>query len=540
LLRSLSYLSSVYKALLGLILLVCLAVFVIRTWHWPLVGDALVIHYVVFLMQHGKAPYRQIVDVNMPGAYLVEWLAMHLLGGGSLAWRIFDLLEGAAAAAAMVLIAWPCDRFAGFLAGSLFILLHGRDGLVELGQRDLTMTVLLLFACAFAFHTLRNPRPGGRVRAAALFGLFLGFATTVKPTPVLLAPPLIALLCLELHRRREPWLRHLVAAGVGFLIPLLAVLLFLLRERAVAAFLSIVFRLIPEHAHLHRLPLGYLLLHSLAANLLPMVLLWLPVALFAGRRRNAEWIALLLGLLFGLASFCIQGKGYSYHRYPAEAFLLLLLCIDLCLALRAQPGARSRWMRPLAAVALAALVVAVGIGSTRKALQFNWRDRQFDTLLRADLTQLGGPALNGKVQCMDMAAGCAAALYRMHLVQATGFLYDCYLLDPGGHYGYRRRFLNDLESTPPEVFIVTGHSCGETGTQRPYQQIRAWPRFADWFDSHYFLYAQRVPPEPLDWEGRPRRPIGYRIYVRDGFRAAIPSGYPSKPAGFGTASAPPA
>jgi hypothetical protein len=520
----------VYKALLCLILLACLVVFAVRTWHWPLVGDAPTIHYAVFLMEHGEAPYRQVVDVNMPGAWLVEWLAMHLLGGGSLAWRIFDLLEGAAAAAAMISIAWPYDRFAGFLAGSLFILLHGRDGLVELGQRDLSMTVLLLVAYVLAFSILRAQRPGARLWATALFGLFLGLATTVKPTPVLLAPPLVALLCLQLRRRREPWRRHLVAALAGFLVPLLAVLVFLLRQRAVPAFLTVIFRLIPTHAHLHRLPLGDLLLHSLAANLFPMVLLWLPVALFAGLRRNAEWIALLMGLLFGLASFCIQGKGYSYQRYPAEAFLLLMICIDLCLALRArpdsQPGARSRWIRPLAAVALAALTATAGVASTRKALQFNWQDREFDTMLRADLTQLGGPALNGKVQCMDMAVGCLASLYRLHLVQATGFLYDCYLLDPGNHYGYRRKFLAEMESDPPNVFVVTGHICGEAGTQHAYQQIHAWPQFADWFAAHYFLYAQRVPPSLLHWEGRPGPPIGFRIYLRDGFRPAIPATAP--------------
>ena len=34
-------------------------------------------------MHHGLAPYRDIVDINMPGAYAVDWLAVHLLVANS-------------------------------------------------------------------------------------------------------------------------------------------------------------------------------------------------------------------------------------------------------------------------------------------------------------------------------------------------------------------------------------------------------------------------------------------------------------------------
>ena len=47
-------------------------------------------HYVNFLMSHGLQPYSQITDNNLPGAYLIESWAMHVFGGGDLAWRIYD------------------------------------------------------------------------------------------------------------------------------------------------------------------------------------------------------------------------------------------------------------------------------------------------------------------------------------------------------------------------------------------------------------------------------------------------------------------
>ena len=34
---------------------------------WGIGQDSRLMHYVVFLMRHGFAPYRDIVDMNMPG-----------------------------------------------------------------------------------------------------------------------------------------------------------------------------------------------------------------------------------------------------------------------------------------------------------------------------------------------------------------------------------------------------------------------------------------------------------------------------------------
>lgn len=523
-------LSAVYKAMLSLIVLACAAVFAARTWHWPLVGDAPLIHYIVFLIDRGWAPYRDIVDVNLPGAYFFESAVMHLMGGGALAWRIFDLLLGAAGAAAMIYIAWPWDRFAGFLAGALFMLLHGRDGIIELGERDLSMAVLVLAGYAFLFHAARAPRAQRRLWATALCGLCLGCAITVKPTALFVIPPLLALFALELRRRQRPWRSHLLAACAAVLVPLLLTLGYLLRERALSAFLAVLFRLIPAHAGLYHRSLGYLVAHSFAGMLPPLLLLWLPVALFGGLRRNWESAALLAGILFGLASFYAQGKGFPYHRYPAEAFLLLLVCIDLCRALSAPATPRSRWVRPLAVVALAALVAIAGVDSTRKALQFNGHDREFDTLLRADLTRLGGPSLNHHVQCMDMAAGCLNALYQMRLVQATGFLFDCYVLQPApDDGGYRRRFWQEITADPPDVFVVSNSHCDSGPRDYSYSQLHDWPRFAAWLSSSYVLYASRIPPDPLDWSGHPGAPFGYRIYVRDGFHAEPRNRLPPNP-----------
>ncbi len=126
------------------------------TLHWPIVGDAPLLHYVCFLMDHGKLPYRDVFDMDMPGTYALEWAAIHLLGPGALAWRFTDFVLVAVIGGAMVAISLPVDWLAGAFAGAMFALIHFRDGPTHTGQRDLMMTAMLLPACALLFWARRE------------------------------------------------------------------------------------------------------------------------------------------------------------------------------------------------------------------------------------------------------------------------------------------------------------------------------------------------------------------------------------------------
>ena len=76
-----------FKFAVSAVLLICCGAFCVTSWRWPLLGDAPLMHYVVFLMQHGMAPYRDIVDLNQPGTYAVG-AAVMWFGKGALAWRV--------------------------------------------------------------------------------------------------------------------------------------------------------------------------------------------------------------------------------------------------------------------------------------------------------------------------------------------------------------------------------------------------------------------------------------------------------------------
>jgi hypothetical protein len=495
-----------FQAAAFLALLGCACLLIVRTLHWPLVGDASLMHYVVFLMQHGMAPYRDIVDINMPGSYFTAWLGMQVFGTGALGLRVFDFCVIAAAGVAMIAIARPYGWFGGFFAASLLLILHIRDGVDQSGQRDLTAAVLLTIACALFFHAMR----GGRAWAMALCGLCLGFASTIKPTVAPFAIVVLAMAVLECKQDRRPAAAQIGFGLLGFLLPWVAVFFFLLRERAVHAFWSMLTGLIPYHASIGRLPARYFVAHSIPSTLLPLAGLCVTAAWASKNWRNRELTTLWLGFAVGIISLFAQGKGYPYHRYPAEAFLLLLAGINFCAALK-NPGI----LRVVGIVGLGLGAFALAPISTAKAMHYEGGSREFITSLQADLTRLGGKKLSGEVQCMDTTAGCINTLYDMRLVQDTGFLYDCYLFVPQPspvQQKLRQRFWAAIETKPPEIFIVSDQLCVSGPSN--YAKLDQWPQFREYLNSNYDLYMQRSPKRPVRWWSHAGRPFGYRIYVR--------------------------
>lgn len=514
-----------WQTILSLLSLVLVAIFVVRTWHWPLVGDASLMHYVVFMMDHGFAPYRDIVDPNMPGTYLIEAAVVHLFGG-ALSWRIFDLFLLAIAGFGMIAIALPCDWYAGVFSATIFTLIHGRDGLIQLGQRDLLMTVFLLWGYVFLFKSMQSPSRQISLWLAGLFGLSMGAASTVKPTAFLFALTLGVLAAASLRKRGQPYISGIVLSVLGIGLPCLFVLAFLTRWHATAAFVDTLTTLVPALTVLGRRSFLHLLWHSLSSTMLPLFFLWIPIAYLRRHVWSFERSALMIGVILGLVSFYIQRKGYPYHRYPSEAFLLLLISTDFTALLREDDQGRRSIPYRLALCGLILGIAVVGGGSLVHALRQDWHNHEFDSMLQADLTQLGGTGLSGRVQCLDSDDGCIPTLYNMKIVQDTGFLYDCYLLspdlDPVTEQRYRDRFWSAISRNPPSVFVVSSNECTQDDGQYKYHKLDRWPQLNSNLTTNYRLYAERIPPHLVNWGSSPSRPLGYRIYVRNSPSAMAP------------------
>lgn len=549
-----------FRISLAASLTVSALLFFVWSWRWPLIGDSAIIHYIGFLIEHGWAPYRQISDQQFPGSYLIELAAMHVFGMGDLAWRMFDFFLLAVAAIAFFSVTRsatspaPSTRLGapivtalssrlgsdkgnwlpGLIAACLFILIHGRDGLAEGGQRDLTMAVLLIAATGLLFTATRSSEAKRHpLWAFTLFGLLSGIAFTIKPTVLPLTLAQLALAGYVLRRRETPWLAPAVAAALGYLAAPAIAMAFLLREHAFRAFLAGFHGIVPYYASLAHRPLSYVVLHSVSP-LLPLVLIWFVLLAVSPRPAAAtphDWqrTALALGVLFGLLDCILQARALPYYRYPLLAFLLPLMALDFTRALEpaTTPGAPSGiassfWVgskanRAAQALAVIALAFAGFFLAPQSALlihRYRWWQTDFISSLQQNLAALGGPTLSGHIQCIDSISGCDTVLYRMRLQQSTGLLADYVLFGPDTVPIIRQTrqwFGADLLANPPQVIVVSSwlHFDGPGD----YQKLYRWPALENFLSTRYTLQTEWTPFRTNKWWGREETPASYRTYV---------------------------
>lgn len=485
------------RIVICLYFMICVAVFGIRTAHWKQVNDPAQLHYLCFLMDHGMAPYRDLFEINMPGIYLVNWSVMHSLGAGSAAWRLFDFSLMAIAAWAMIAIAWPYDWLAGVFGATLFILFHGRDGAGQEGQRDFIIAVLLLCAYAFLFECFRSRRKWPMFA----FGLCAGMAGTIKPTPLPFALVLLVLVAIQWKQAGEPVGKPVLYALLGFVAPLAIVCAFLFSKHALGSFWYLLRVELPFYETLGRVPVSTLLTLMATSSIKTLALIAMTIAVMKRDWWNWEGKLLVLGILFGFASYFGQGKAFPYHRYPMMAFLLLWAGLQIIPALRAQRMVR---MFAIAGVSFAMIVAALYV---REAVHKVW-DPEFSDSLTADLNHLGGRRLSGHVQCIDMPADCDSALYRMRLVQSTGLFYDYLIFGSAQQQvirDLRRRFWWQFQSNTPQVVVV---GTGLFPYGRGYAKLASWPLFEQVLADEYLLYDDRSFP-PAESGAK-----AYRIYVK--------------------------
>ena len=266
--------------------------------------------------------------------------------------------------------------------------------------------------------------------------------------------------------------------------------------------------LLPYDARMGRRPLSYLFQHCLSP-VQPIVGAGLVAALLRPRWPTWEEAALLVGAGFGLASYLIQGKGYPYHRYPFVALMLLLVSLRLSEALR------EGWVAH--GVAVCAFVygaIILAPISVQKVRRYEWWRDDFQQSLTRDLDELGGAALSGHVQCVDMSAGCIKTLDRMGLVQSTGFLYDLYLLAPEEtvyQTQERDRFVRLMLRDPPRVLVITDQDYlfGDRG----FAKIERWPEFSRFLADRYSLDRRSGPFAPVRWEPRAVTQSEYVVFA---------------------------
>ncbi|MDP2701835.1 MAG: glycosyltransferase family 39 protein, partial [Candidatus Rokubacteria bacterium] len=331
-----------------------------RSWGWPLIHDAPLMHYIAWLVAQGAVPYRDVFDMNVPGVYLLHLGVTTLLGEGDRAWRLFDFAwHGLTAAALFGFSRRMGDAWSGLGAAVLFVLYHLSGGAWRAGQRDFLLALFLVLA---TWGTARAWESGGALLPLVWGGLAAGAGIMIKPHAAL-----FWIACAgasALGARRCGRFRALaVWCAAGLAVPVL-VLGWLAWRGGVGPFALIVTDyVLPLYSRVGRV--------SVWEGLRWHVYGWqVWSCLFAlglfGFRQSPEkpydirrWLA-LSGAAYGLLHFAAQGKGWEYHLYPFAVFLCALASVPLAArAKQAQPSRWDAWPALSRALTPALLVLAV-------------------------------------------------------------------------------------------------------------------------------------------------------------------------------------
>jgi hypothetical protein len=451
---------------------------------WPLVHDAPLMHYVAWLIAEGGTPYRDAFDMNVPGVYLLHLAVLRVGGAGDGAWRLFDLGWLAAVGGLLWAYCRPMsDAVAAGAAAALFGLYHLSGGAWRVGQRDF---LLCLFLVAGAYGVARGLEQAGDRLALFAGGLALGAGMMVKPHAGLYWLLCAAVTAVAVRRTGRPARFEVAVVLAGGLVVPALVLGWLAGRGGLAPFLAILTGyLLPLYGQVGRVsvigatrwhPWGRALFALLAA-------LGLLGLLAAARPWSPRLVLAALGVLYGVAHFVLQGKGWEYQLYPLALFLCALAPVAVSRRDGPRPGGTRA--RAAAVVAWALLVTVLGVKGV-EAREPEWiaeKARRVSALTR-DLALLVRPGET--VQVLDTTAGGVHALLRLGLRQPTRFIYDFHFFHHGDDpriRALRAELLAGLAARPPAAVVVLEESWPALG----YERLAAFPELARMLDGSFTL-----------------------------------------------------
>ncbi|MCH8745713.1 MAG: hypothetical protein IIB31_08710 [Chloroflexi bacterium] len=232
---------------------------------WRLGHDTSIVLYVTYLIQqHGYAPYRDVFDFSLPGTLAFNYIIVKLFGYGNLGLMVFNLIW----TGALLAVTWMIMRRFGWWVAWGSVVLFGVFYLQAGRPMALQRDYVLLLPLSLAVWTFLSRSPGSLTRAA-LVGLLIGVAATLKPHALIALPVVMAVELLEL--RRDSYLaqfqllsrRSLAMVGSyigGAVIPLAAAILWIWSVGSLPSFIEMFREYIPLHTNInyfHRTILGW-------------------------------------------------------------------------------------------------------------------------------------------------------------------------------------------------------------------------------------------------------------------------------------------
>ncbi len=472
----------------------------ISSYGWRMEHDTPHLHYAAFMSQEfGRLPYRDIYELNFPGALGFHAIIVGLFGPGDLAFRCVDIASVLLLAALTTRLLWPWGKLAAVSAAVIFPAIYLGNGQVLSLQRDYLGVILVAVSLnAVTLRCGRDKRMGG-------IGLIFSCAGLIKPH-LLIGAPAVFWLALRLEKPHASIGRGLIAAATGALIPI-AVVCFWLGFDGLASLWDIVCYYLPLYSEING---DFRILEDSAALQYRLSKLfvnnpfgWWFIAATAGyallaRQSNQARIWAIgfavLCIAYGVSVF-IAGKYWAYHQLPFAYFCV----VGSCLLLSNMPDKKWHWHTLCAPLVVVALVFST-INHLQVYPRLIARQLASDTSIfspkggRVDeianhLRQRAQPGDFG--QALDTTGGAVHAMLEVEMPLATSFIYDYHFYHHTTEpyiQQLRRRFIQELEAKAPRFVIEI------TARNKPFVKglhtTREFSELRRLLNQHYAVYVQ--------------------------------------------------
>ena len=375
---------------------------IVTSGRWRLNGDAAVMLYAAALQSDwGRVVYRDVFDMNAPGAHLAFRAVYGLTDGADAAIRVLDITCLLALMGLTSLIVRRWGRRAMWSGAVLVGLMYVGAGDALSLQREFLL--LIPTALALAIVSSRSGLVPGRlerVGRAFVAGVCVGVASTIKPQ----AAAFVVVVVVALtggppgRRRVADATVTLVAALCGAVLAWVPVLAWLRSHGALDPFLDIAWHYWPLYDAITQRPyrtieglprLMYLLeayASGLAGRRLPWVAAaiggaWVWRATDSDGRRPAV-VPFVVFLVVTLLFPGITGKFWDYHWLPFGYAAVLLASVAWATPMPHDAGT-ARVAAVVMVLAVAGLPTRAWVGDARRTDELRQTDALVESVQRA-------------------------------------------------------------------------------------------------------------------------------------------------------------
>jgi hypothetical protein len=452
--------------------------------NWPIAHDEAPLFYEAFLMRtESLMPYRDIFDFQMPGSYAAYYVIGRLAGFDDFRIRILDL---AILATILVVTFFSMRRFgkpSALAAGILFGLKYLQGGPSLSLQREYLLLVFLAFSLFVGMRDSLTPRH------RFVLGFLFGLSTVIKPHAALGLIPFLLFDITNMVKRQsltriKAAAKSILPAGIGFAIPVAALIAWLGFTGALMPFFEIATNYWPLYAQIN----GALVVNAGAErtlNILDQVWrlggsgIWLIPAAFGVYLNRNKQAYLLAGLALCYAIYpALSGQFFPYHYIPFIYFIVLLASLSLV-----SPGDKPKTVNLLSSFILLVVVLLNVRPSPTFIRQVQGQPIVTSTDRAVEIARFLDKYLEDGdvVQPLDWTGGSLLAMLETRARIATPYVFDFYFYHHVSNpyiQSLRMDFIDDLQESRPrfmiEVTSIDKPWVAGDDTSKDFPELRTW------------------------------------------------------------------